>query len=164
MCYGLSHTSYLGAEMRRINKIIVHCSDSDFGSADIIDQWHRERGFDCIGYHFVITNGRLSNSDEYNPKNDGLIQAGRPVNIQGAHCKGHNADSIGICLIGKNHFTAEQLLSALPSLLAKLIVEKDLTVHKIFGHKDFNGHKTCPNIPTDLIRTAVASRFIRLEI
>ena len=48
--------------------IIVHHSDSDYGSAAIIDKWHRERGFDELGYHFVIGNGTNSG--------DGQIEVG----------------------------------------------------------------------------------------
>ena len=44
--------------MREISKIILHCSDSEWGSASVIDQWHKERGWTEIGYHYVITNGQ----------------------------------------------------------------------------------------------------------
>ena len=76
--------------MRQINYIIIHCSATkagqDFHASDI-DRWHKERGFDCIGYHRVIDL-------------DGTIEKGRNISKPGAHCKGHNADSIGICYIG----------------------------------------------------------------
>ncbi len=76
--------------MRKIKEIIIHCSATREGRnytvADI-DRWHRERGFFCIGYHFVIYR-------------DGSIHVGRSVEEVGAHCKGHNTVSIGVCYIG----------------------------------------------------------------
>ena len=72
--------------MRKIKEIIIHCSATregrDYTVADI-DRWHRERGFFCIGYHFVIYR-------------DGSIHVGRSVEEVGAHCKGHNTVSIGV--------------------------------------------------------------------
>lgn len=76
--------------MRNIDSIIVHCSATkaglDFTATDI-DRWHRERGFNGIGYHYVI---RL----------DGKLEKGRDVTLAGAHCKGWNERSVGICYIG----------------------------------------------------------------
>lgn len=75
---------------RAINLIVLHCSATPQGRdvtvADI-RRWHLERGFADIGYYFVI---RL----------DGTVEAGRPVDRIGAHCKGHNRNSIGICYVG----------------------------------------------------------------
>lgn len=76
--------------MRQINKIVVHCSATKEGqniSRDTIRQWHLDRGWRDIGYHFVI-------------ELDGSIHPGRPLEEQGAHVRGHNADSIGICYVG----------------------------------------------------------------
>ena len=76
--------------MRIITEIIIHCSATPEGKpftvADI-DRWHRQRGFRCIGYHFVIYL-------------NGSVHAGRPITESGAHCQGHNAHSIGICYVG----------------------------------------------------------------
>lgn len=76
--------------MRIITLLIIHCSATlegkDYTVADI-EQWHRSRGFATIGYHYVIYR-------------DGTIHEGRPENVVGAHCKGHNDHSIGICYIG----------------------------------------------------------------
>lgn len=76
--------------MRRIKEIIIHCSATIEGrdyTAKDIDSWHRAQGFNAIGYHYVI---RL----------DGTVETGRPLWMVGAHCKGHNLHSIGICYIG----------------------------------------------------------------
>ena len=76
--------------MRQINKIIIHCADTPegkvFDSTDI-KKWHLERGFSDIGYHYVILL-------------DGTIETGREIKRSGAHTKGHNLNSIGICYIG----------------------------------------------------------------
>jgi N-acetylmuramoyl-L-alanine amidase len=77
--------------MRKINKIIIHCSATREGQDNInaktIDRWHKARGWNGIGYHYVI----LQN---------GTIEFGRPIEQVGAHCKGQNTGSIGICYIG----------------------------------------------------------------
>lgn len=76
--------------MRRIDEIIIHCSDSPEGrndKAEDIRKWHKQRGFNDIGYHYVIDL-------------DGTVEQGRPIEQAGAHCTGHNAHSIGICYIG----------------------------------------------------------------
>lgn len=135
-----------------INTVILHCSDSDFGDVDEIDKWHRARGWSGIGYHFVITNGRLKTGQSYSAFNDGLIQAGRDINKIGAHCKGHNTGSVGVCLIGRHNFTARQLYSSLPELLGKLMFEHDISVDRVFGHCEFSRAKTCPNITREIIR------------
>ena len=76
--------------MRKISEIIVHCAATPEGKAFTvadIDAWHKKRGFRCIGYHFVIYL-------------DGSVHKGRAIEEVGAHCLGHNANSIGICYIG----------------------------------------------------------------
>ena len=74
---------------KETNRVTFHHSASDFGDAETIHKWHTERGFACIGYHFVITK-------------DGTIEHGRKLQLVGAHNAGRNADSIGVCVIG--HF------------------------------------------------------------
>lgn len=125
--------------MRNINLIIVHCSATPEGRnvavADI-DRWHRERGFDGIGYHYVVYI-------------DGSVHEGRPLNKVGAHCKGHNAHSIGICYIGgvdlngkpKDTRTLAQK-DALVNLLMRL--KRRFPKAAIRGHRDFAA-KACPS-------------------
>lgn len=120
--------------MRKINKIIVHCSDSDFASHDdisVIDNWHKARGWVGVGYHYFI-------------KSDGTVQKGRPDEAQGAHVSGHNHDSIGICLHGRKTFTDAQFYS-LKALLYDLMIRHNLRTTDIYGHRDFDSKKTCPN-------------------
>lgn len=129
--------------MRPIDKIIIHCSDSprhlDFGMLNIND-WHRERGFKAssnglyCGYHYVI-------------KFDGTIEHGRLESDIGAHCKGHNYSSIGICLIGDGDYPAKQMQS-LFKLIEDIMNRYGLDVKHVFGHCEFNPTKTCPNFPS----------------
>jgi len=150
-------------EISDIKKIIVHCSNSSFGNVALIDKWHKENGWLGCGYHYVITNGVLVKRQKYNPKIDGLIQKGRPWQEKGAHCKGHNHDSIGICLIGEHHFTAKQLLTALPNLLI-MLGDLGIGAEGIFGHRDFDKNRTCPNIDPALIRNMVRLRAKSIEL
>jgi len=143
----------MGGDMREIKKIILHCSDSDFGSASLIRKWHtEERGWDDIGYHYVITNGVQSSMYPYVASGDGIIQEGRPLEIAGAHVKGQNTNSIGVCLIGKHHFTAKQLYDALPTLLQLLLPTYGLTFDNVYGHNEFDPDKTCPNFDVNTLR------------
>jgi hypothetical protein len=127
-------------------KIIIHCSDSTWGSVGEIDRWHKERGWDGIGYHKVIMNG-LYKPGEYNELYNGKIGRGRPLTKQGAHCKGHNSDSIGICLIGVDEFTPAQYKS-LKELCERLMEEYSISSDDIYSHAEFSD-KTCPNFNVD---------------
>jgi N-acetyl-anhydromuramyl-L-alanine amidase AmpD len=128
--------------VREVKKIIVHCSDSEFGNAALIDSWHRERKWRCIGYHFVIENGRPSNAKEYYDFLDGAISSGRSISKSGSHTYRHNKDSVAICLIGKKIFTSRQQLKLydLINTLLEMFPHADLD-----GHRDYEKKKTCPN-------------------
>lgn len=119
--------------MRLINKIVVHCSDSDHhDSMDVIRMWHvGERGWSDVGYHFGINKA-------------GFIEIGRSIEKPGAHCKGLNSRSIGICVYGKIHFTDLQF-KTLKALLKNFMHTFKLTVEDIYEHRQFNSDKTCPN-------------------
>lgn len=121
--------------MRKIDLIVVHCSDSDIKSHDNIEtirSWHvNEKGWSDIGYHYFITK-------------DGAVHTGRPLNIAGAHVRGFNSRSIGICLSGRNKFTNEQFKS-LERLCRELVSKFNLTKLDILAHHDLDKGKTCPN-------------------
>lgn len=122
--------------------IVVHCSatqaKTDIGAADI-DRWHRGQGWQCIGYHYVI-------------RRDGRVEDGREESKIGSHVQNHNANSIGICMVGgvaddgktaESNFTPEQF-DSLQSLVARLKTQYPNAV--VQGHRDFPGvAKTCPN-------------------
>lgn len=125
--------------MRTITEIIIHCSatrvGADFRASDI-DRWHKENGYVCIGYHYVVD---LS----------GYIEVGRDESIPGAHCHGHNLHSIGVCYIGgldlkgrpADTRTKEQK-NALALLIKYLKLSyPNATIH---GHHEFNSSKACP--------------------
>lgn len=115
--------------MRKINRHIVHCSDSLYGDVRDIRRWHLNRGWDDVGYHFII-------------RQDGEIEVGRTMEVIGAHAKGYNATSIGTCLIGKETFTERQMesLFRIHDMLVSIFGEIEL-----IGHYEVNENKTCPN-------------------
>lgn len=127
--------------MRRINEIILHCSDSDFEQHDNIEtirKWHvEERKFNDIGYHFVITKKGL--------------EIGRPINLPGAHVRGRNSYSIGIVLCGKKNFSSSQF-EVLEKLIFNLMHEFNLNPQNIIGHCEIDKNKTCPNFDVKKIR------------
>lgn len=122
--------------------LILHISDSPWGNAAEITKWHLERNFTAIGYHYVILNGRIGPHPvaHYDEENDGKIETGRPVGVDGAHVAGHNKDSIGVCLIGKTKedITEKQLRS-----LSKLI-QRYKDDYDVRMHHEFDPNKTCP--------------------
>jgi hypothetical protein len=140
--------------MRKINRIIIHCSASSFGDASLIDSWHKERGWKSIGYHYVILNGRRDSKSAYRAKLDGLVEPGRDESVIGAHCQGQNKDSIGVCLIGIKDFTPAQLAS-LYTLVTSLMKKYNLTSQDVFGHYEFTSGKTCPNIDMNIVRAGL---------
>jgi N-acetylmuramoyl-L-alanine amidase len=126
--------------MREINKIILHCSATREGqdiSTETIKGWHvNERGWSDIGYHYVVLL-------------DGTVDKGRPVKRQGAHVRGHNKGSIGICYVGgcdsdmnpKDTRTDLQK-DSLTELISYLMDSyEDATLH---GHNEFSS-KACPS-------------------
>lgn len=126
--------------MRAITHLVVHCSASqpdDKTDVATIRRWHLQRGFVDVGYHYVITV-------------KGIVQKGRDESVAGAHVEGHNATSIGICLIGGvdkagksvNNFSPAQL-QALRTLLGQL--KEKYPKATVQGHRDFPGvKKDCP--------------------
>ena len=139
--------------MRSINRIVVHCSDSAWGGAAAIRRWHLERGWSDIGYHAVILNGFRKNSRDFAVGDDGLLEPGRPMDLMGAHAKGANRGSLGVCLIGKEEFTPGQF-SALVRLLKVWEALYGVQQARIVGHRDLDSGKTCPNFDVqDLVNS-----------
>lgn len=125
--------------MRKITHIVIHAAATkkreDIGVTEI-RQWHKLRGFKDVGYHYII-------------RRNGIVEKGRPEEKIGAHVQGHNATSIGICLVGglndkglsDFNFTHNQMASlftvveGLKSRYPKAVVK---------GHRDFTTLKACP--------------------
>lgn len=124
--------------MNKIDSIVIHCSATkegvDYRVKDI-DKWHRERGFQMIGYHYVIDL-------------DGTVELGRPLSMNGAHCntaglsgESYNKHSIGICYVGgldrngkaKDTRTDAQK-AALRTLVARL--REKYPIKEVIGHRD----------------------------
>jgi len=121
--------------MRDIDLIVVHCSATKLGkhvNAAVIRGWHtsKPKNWSDIGYHNVILPS-------------GTLETGRPLEKAGAHVRGHNANSIGICMVGglddrgqpKNNFT--------PAQFTTLRAYLDTLVHmypnaRIVGHRDLS--------------------------
>ena len=116
-----------------IKLLVIHCSDTndkeDLNASDIHNM-HLKFGWDGIGYHKII-------------RRSGRIENGRPEYWIGAHVKGKNDISLGVCLIGRNNFTSQQFIS-----LEKVLRSwKDsFPKAEIVGHCNTgNTNKTCPN-------------------
>ena len=125
------------AKRKKTDLIILHCAATK-PSMDIdistIDEWHRKRGFDQIGYHYVISL-------------DGKIEAGRPVNIMGAHVGGGgNRASIGIAYIGgvdanlkaKDTRTEAQKVALIKIIKILKNIYPEASIH---GHRDYSKDK-----------------------
>lgn len=136
-------------EDRIINKIILHCSATPEGrdvSIDTIRKWHTNpknkggRGWSDIGYHFVILL-------------DGTIERGRPIEKPGAHCRGQNANSIGICYVGGTDisFNPKDTRTKAQKHSLQVLIEwfkceyPDITIH---CHNEFS-NKACPSFKID---------------
>ena len=126
--------------MHRAKRIIIHHSESDFGSAKQFHDWHLARGWAGIGYHYVIGNG--------NGADDGEIQIGRLTIYQGAHCRDNNSDSIGVCLVGSftSKYPSKEQMRSLIELLTMLCHVHKIDLNhglNISGHRDWNS-TDCP--------------------
>lgn len=131
---------------REIRRIIIHCSASSFGCADVIRSWHVDgNGWDDIGYHYVINNGKPHSNEPYQEEWDGKVETGREHDVVGAHAAGHNHDSLGICLIGlgDGKFTPAQI-AALEQTVEWLQGTYNIPNSGVIGHRDVNPHKECP--------------------
>lgn len=127
--------------MRKINKIIIHCSATPEGrdvKIETIRSWHiKNNHWKDIGYHYVI-------------ELDGSIHKGRDESVVGAHCSGQNANSIGVCYVGgvgkdgktpkdtRTDAQKQSLIELLKSLKAKY------PAAAVYGHRDFAA-KACPS-------------------
>jgi|Deesub1362A_J573_1020465.scaffolds.fasta_scaffold08563_2 N-acetyl-anhydromuramyl-L-alanine amidase AmpD len=119
--------------MRKITKIYIHHSalPPEVG-VEGIRKLHKSKGFKEVGYHFVIDS-------------QGVIHLTRKIEEIGAHVKGDNECSIGICLCGNFETTLpkEVQVESLKTLIKRLI--KKLGRLEIQGHKEYEKSDTlCP--------------------
>ncbi len=163
--------------MRDIRKIVIHCSDSPYGERDLIEGWHLDRGWQSIGYHYVILNGRIEGSYDYQADKDGTIQLGRDLDDDGdvdehagAHAFGLNPTSLGVCLIGPA-FTPHQIRVA-HGVAAGLVERYGLEVDDVIGHKETpherakpaRERKTCPELDMGAFRRNVQDVIVGIGI
>lgn len=126
--------------MRRVDEIVLHCSATREGQdiqPSTIRDWHLRRGFRDIGYHYIVTL-------------DGTIHAGRSIDEVGAHVRGRNMSTIGICYVGgldadgkaANTMTDAQRV-AIDCICRALVVVLDRPL-EITGHNEHSA-KACPS-------------------
>jgi len=146
-----------GSVAREINRVVVHHSASAFGDVDLIREWHLERGWKDIGYHYVILNGRRSSPHAFHADYDGLIERGRHETEIGAHAKGHNGDSLGVCLIG-GKITRWQYV-ALLWLLREINQAFAIGLDGMLGHYELDpvNKALCPGFDMELVRGALTT-------
>ncbi len=125
--------------MRKIDKIIVHCTATPEGRAVTVEdirRWHLQRGFRTIGYHYVVYL-------------DGTVHPGRPEDEIGAHCLGQNGNSIGVCYVGgldkksllPKDTRTEAQKEGLREIVARL--QRKYPGVSVHGHREFAA-KACP--------------------
>jgi len=125
----------------KLTALTFHCTATLNGKAvpvSQIRQWHRRRGFDDIGYHFLVCP-------------DGTSHVGRSTEVQGAHVLGYNlmngGINVGVALCGDTLFTLAQF-ERCRQILDWMIKDHGLPLNEVYGHREFStaaGKKTCPN-------------------
>lgn len=130
--------------MRAINRIILHCSATPEGkdfTVEDIDEWHKARGWQGIGYHYVVYR-------------DGSVHNGRDIAVAGAHTSGYNKNSIGVCYIGgvaADGKTPKDTRTPAQRRALRVLVEqlqKQFPQATIHGHYEFAA-KACPSFKID---------------
>lgn len=128
--------------MRDINLIVVHCSATRCNHPYTQQQLYHDHvevnHWRYIGYHYYITR-------------DGMVHACRPVERMGAHARGYNGHSIGICYEGglnEQGCIADTRTPAQKAAMRQLILqlhERFPAIRKVLGHRDLPGvQKSCP--------------------
>jgi hypothetical protein len=156
------YPQWVAGDPDKWNYIVLHHSADEVGSADIFDRAHRLRGWDELGYHFVIGNGK--------GETDGVVEVGPRWEKQkhGAHCRVDKRDDnrwnehgIGICLVGNfdKHRPSEAQMASAAKLVAWLMKECHIPRENVIGHGQVPGAKTdCPGrlFPYDDLMRRVA--------
>lgn len=148
--------------LNSVDYLVVHHSQRHIDFPWLIRTRHKYlRGWEEIGYHYLIGNGVVCE--------DGKLYKGRDESFQGAHVRGLNNRSIGICLIGDmDRFEpTEKQMSTLLDFLTEKLNKHNIPVENIIGHREFNGVvKTCPGLNIDLnfIRKELEKSFIYVPV
>lgn len=152
--------------MRNINEIVVHCTATrpkwwEGRSAEEkvreVRQWHLDRGFNDVGYHWLIDR-------------DGTIVKGRDESKTGAHVKGHNANTIGISLFGGHGSSSDDQFfdnytPAQETALRQLIAEIEMryNIQKVSGHNEYST-KACPGFRVSEFLNSKPARAPRTSV
>ena len=138
---------------------MVHCSDSGWGDAAVIDEWHRARDFAMIGYHLVVLNG-YRKSREFNPDEVGMVEKGREENLVGSHVRGYNRNSLGICYIGNaNNPPTDLMLDVLTERIIAWMDRYGVDVENVVGHTELDSGKSCPDLDMYKFRARLQERI-----
>lgn len=124
--------------LMNVRRLVVHHSASAHGvPLELLRQWHKDRGFDDIGYHWVI-------------ESSGATREGRRLTMQGAHARGANGDSWGVCVVGDNTIEGRRWNEAQIASLRRVVEACRALVPgiEVLGHRDVpGGTKTeCPGL------------------
>jgi N-acetylmuramoyl-L-alanine amidase len=142
--------------VRKIDTIAIHQSGTSGGTVESIRRYHQQAlGWSDIGYHYVIYR-------------DGTVHAGRPLDRPGAHVRGANAQSIGICCLGAGDafpvnrgYMTPPMWRSLAALVRDLQPRFEVPVANIRGHREFPSgraqHKTCPGWDVAFLRRLLSS-------
>lgn len=122
-----------------INEIIIHHSGSNNDTPDSIRKYHLSKGWLDCGYHYIVADDGKGNF-----MFDNNIHCMRPISCIGAHCKGHNQNSIGVCVLGdySNSTISDEMLGSLVFLIFKLKLIYP-TIKKVSFHCDY-ANTSCP--------------------
>ncbi len=128
-------------KLKKVKYLVVHHSQrKNNNSLQKIKKAHLKRGFEDIGYHYLITK-------------TGKIIQGRSEKFQGAHVYNHNKNSIGICLTGNFDLNkpSKKQIESLVQILKKKIKKHKVLIKNILGHREFPKiTKTCPGRFVDM--------------
>ena len=140
--------------LEKINFIIIHHSQRKIDSPNLIKKRHLARGWEDVGYHYLIGNkSKLTK--------DGKLYKGRSEKFQGAHAFKYNKKSLGICLIGNFDKTkpSKKQIQTLIKFLKEKMKKHKIPIKNILGHRELpEVVKSCPGkfMDMNLIRKAVS--------
>ena len=136
-------------KMEEPSMIVIHHAAHSSATVDDIHSWHKQKGWSGFGYHFLITK-------------DGKVYRGRPENKMGAHCKGYNKESLGICMQGafNEEYVPKIQIKSLVKLCESLCAE--YSIEAIKGPRELR-YTACPghNFPLEKVRCIVLSKLSR---
>ena len=166
---------------RRIAKIYIHCTASEWGTVEEVERWHKERGWRTIGYHWLITNIFPTYASYKEsvamPEFDGKLWEGRTLNDDltleeheiGAHVRGENAYSLAVALVMNEVATSKQV-DTLIDHCVYLCRKYELSPDMVRGHyehwkdRGLVPKKSCPNLPMPTVRAQIREKLVSGEV